>query len=326
MVDQENDVLSQTEARWLIVFDNADEPDMLQDYWPLSSNGSILVTSRDPLSKTSPSIASESIDVSPLSDEEAAELLHRLSQRTGDEEFALRIAAQLGGLPLAISQMAAVIRYQYLSFSEFFERYQDESDRRQLHSFDAVAPRPEARGNISSIWAVELVDPQATCILQISAMLDPDCIQERLFTGTINGAVELKDFPSTTFQYSAARAELIKRSLISRNSEKKEFMIHRLLRDSIIFKMDAERLCEVFSFAVDIVLVAWGTTPLVQRHDISLSRSRDGLFPHSLTLKNLFERSHAEIDRNSSIKLAKLMNEAGWYVPSGLQRIWHLFC
>lgn len=177
---------------------------------------------------------------------------------TENAEVSVKIAAKLGGLPLAISQMAAVIRYQYLSFAEFYERYEDESDRRELHSLNAVTPRPEARGNIASIWAVEQVEPHATCLLELCAMLDPDCIQERLFTGNLSAVRQLEHFPKTSFTYSA-RADLIKRSLITRNADRREFRSHRLLQDSVLSKLTPERMLQTFSFAMDLVLSAWGS-------------------------------------------------------------------
>ncbi|KAH1845095.1 hypothetical protein KXX43_006719 [Aspergillus fumigatus] len=313
VLDQEHDIISQAEVQWLIVFDNADSPDLLQDYWPLSSNGSILVTSRDPLSKNSPSIAYRAIDLPPLEDHEGAELLRRLSHVTDEEEVSVKIAVKLGGLPLAISQMAAVIRYQYLSFTEFYERYEDEHDRRELHSFDAVIPRPEARGNIASIWAVEQLGNHAACLLEICAMLDPDRIQERLFSSELSALGWLEHFPKTSFAYSAARADLIKRSLITRDADKKEFRIHRVLQDSVLSKMSTEKMLQTFSFSVDLVLAAWGSTPLVQRHVISLARSRDGLFPHALALRHMFERQYKAKNHGPGLQIAKLMNEAGWY-------------
>jgi hypothetical protein len=41
--------LASTERPWLLVFDNADDMEILNDYWPMSNNGAIIVTSRDPL-------------------------------------------------------------------------------------------------------------------------------------------------------------------------------------------------------------------------------------------------------------------------------------
>lgn len=312
-LDKDHDIIGQTEAQWLIIFDNADSPDLLQDYWPLSANGSILVTSRDPLSKTSPSIAVHAIDIQPFTDGEAAQLLQHLSRLQRDEEIALKIATKLGGLPLAISQMAAVIRYQYLSFSDFLSRYEDDSDRRELLSYNAVLPRPEARGNIASIWAVEQLEPTARCLLNICAMIDPDCIEERLFTGDISGVQDIESFPRGSFAYSAARANLIKRSLISRNEETKEFRIHRVLQSTLKSKMTPESTLQFFLAAVNIVLTAWGDTPLVQRHVLSLARSRDGLFPHALALRNFYSEYYKDQNPEGCLQFAKLMNESGWY-------------
>lgn len=312
VLDQESDIVGQAEAKWLLIFDNADRPDILQDYYPLSGNGSILVTSRDPLSKTSPSIAQVTIDVEPFGDEEAATFLRNLSHVKREEDISIRIAQKLGGLPLALSQMAAIIRYQYLSFSEFLERWEDEADRKELLGFDAGAPRPEARGNSASIFAIERLEPHAKTILEICAFLDPDCIQERLFTGGTSSVNHLDDFPKKMFTYATARADLLKRSLVKRNEENKEFWVHRVLQDSIKAKMSAERMRTIFSAAVNLVYTAWGTTSLDKRHDISLSKSREGLFPHALSLKSIYERLHGAGELKPDIQLAFLLNEAGW--------------
>lgn len=40
-----------SEANWLIIFDNADSPSLLQDYLQIYGRGSVLITSRDPSAK-----------------------------------------------------------------------------------------------------------------------------------------------------------------------------------------------------------------------------------------------------------------------------------
>lgn len=315
VLDREHDIISQAEAKWLIIFDNADDPDLLQDYWPLSSHGSILVTSRDPLSRITPSIATDCIQLGPLQDQEAASLLVRLSRQSKEEDLALSIASKLGGLPLAISQMAAIIRYQYLSFSEFLEQYENDADRRELHAHNAASPRPEARGNIATIWAVEQLQAPAITVLELCSVLDPDCIQERIFTRDKSPQVSfLTDFPKSSFAFAQSRADLMKRSLITRNEEKREFSVHRILQDSVRSKMTLERMLDVFSAAVSLVLASWGSTPIDKRHVLSLAKSRDGLFPHALALRNMYEKHFKSQNPEASIELAMLMNESGWYV------------
>ena len=313
VLDEDDDIIGQTEARWLLIFDNADTPEVLQDYWPLSQAGSILVTSRDPLSKTSPSIAGKSIDLSPLTAEEGAKLLQRLSHSPREDEASLEIAVKLDGLPLAISQMAAIIRYQYLSLADFIERYDDDASRKHLHAFEhAGSRRKEARGNIASIWAVQQLDEGARTIIQLAAVFDPDCIQERIYEEFDLGVEHIQEYPKNWMVYSTARAELIKRSLVRRNDEKKELWIHRVLQDSVKAQMPDERLFEIFTLALTLLIKAWGSTALVNRHDWKLSKTRESLFPHAMSLGALYERLYKDTNPKSSISLARLMNEAGW--------------
>lgn len=311
VLSQEGDIVGQAEASWLLIFDNADKPDILQDCWPISSNGSILVTSRDPLSRSSPSAAQHYVELEPFTSKEAATFLRRLSHNDREEEISFQVAEKLGGLPLAISQMAAIIRYQYLSYSDFLERYEDDPDREKLLGFEAGATRQEARGNLASIFAVELLETPAKSILQVCSMLDSDCIQERIFLEGASDVCLLNDFPTTMFSYSLARADLLRSSLLKRN-EKREFWVHRMVQDAVRTKMSKERTRSTFLTCVSLVCAAWGTTSLVRRHDMTLSKSREGLFPHALSLKSIYQKLYKDSDPKCGVQFASLLNEAGW--------------
>lgn len=316
VVDGDNDIIGQMEANWLIVFDNADSPALLQDYWPLSSNGSILVTSRDPNARKNPAIAKKFIDVEPFSDHDAQKLLQLLARKDTIDDVPIEVAKKLGGLPLVISQMAAIVLDHYLSYPEFLLQYEDESERIGLFALDVETRRPEARGNVATIWAIEQLEPNPRCILNICAILDPDCIQDRLFTydpTTLSTVPGMEVFPTTKLGYLAARAELIKRSLISRNHETGDFRIHRVLQSTVRLKMTPETTLTNFLAAVHVTLAAWGETPLVKRHDRNLAKSREGFFPHALALRNFFTKYYKDQNPSGILQLAKLMNESGWY-------------
>lgn len=303
--------MMQSEAKWLLIFDNADDPDLLRDYWPACTSGSILTTSRDPRSKLTPSEASMSLEVPPLDAEQAASMLKKLSHQDKDHASALKIAKLLGGLPLAIRQMAAVIEYQYLSFAEFLEHYEDDEDRREL--LREGDPPDLARGNMATIWSIEQLQPIPRTLLDICAVLDPDRIQDRILRGGLEQDNVLVGFPESKKQYRDARTELIKRALVSRNEETEDFWVHRVLQDCVISKMSRERLQEVYAAAVQLISTAWGTTNLVRRHDIGLSKDRESLYPHALRLKGLYERhDFLQQQQSVSLQLGLLMNEAGW--------------
>lgn len=107
------------------MFDNIDDADILDDYWPMGYLASVLITSRDPLLKTciytdgsgQTGISLQSFDQSEATDSQL-KLTHR------ERELGEKASGQaLGGLPLAITQMAGVIARNELSFTEFLEMY-----------------------------------------------------------------------------------------------------------------------------------------------------------------------------------------------------------
>lgn len=64
------------DLKWLLILDNADDLDITFDYLPVSDNGFILITGRDPLVKAETRfLVTEGIDLEPLSMENAGALL-----------------------------------------------------------------------------------------------------------------------------------------------------------------------------------------------------------------------------------------------------------
>ena len=104
-----NDILSRWSERWLLVFDNLDNPEDLPgiaSFFPASHFGSILITSR--LSGSSE--LGQSIEVDRMEKEEGLQLLLHASRGDTDEaDAAEEILRLLGNLPLAIDQARAYI-------------------------------------------------------------------------------------------------------------------------------------------------------------------------------------------------------------------------
>lgn len=96
---------------------------ILADYWPQGS-GSILVTSRDPLAKGIFTRRPSGLDLGPLSPQDSLSLFSQLTTTYGgpEDDTARRISEALGGIPLAISQMAGIIRRQDLHCQSFLSR------------------------------------------------------------------------------------------------------------------------------------------------------------------------------------------------------------
>lgn len=81
----------------------------------------MLITSRDPMAKSLFSTRSSGLYLNPLSDEDGVHLLNSLTGMDNEEPdiVARQISHILGGLPLAIVQMASVIHRRQLDLTEF---------------------------------------------------------------------------------------------------------------------------------------------------------------------------------------------------------------
>ncbi len=316
LIRSENDIVGQTEASWLIVFDNADDSTILEDYWPIFGSGSILMTSRDPSAKDRLGISGTSIDMRPLDEQAGAALFCKLSNRYEEEEVAREISRELGGLPLALAQMAGIVRYQKLEFAEFLGRYKDWSERSEMYAYSVGGRVSLRRGTIASVFALDHLNAEAQALLQLCSVLDPDCIQELLFTDYALKGGRLKDFPQSNFRYASARTDLLRCSLIQRNEKSKEFSLHRLVQDAVKATLTLKDRKLLLQSATDLLAMAWGTTEIHRRHIKEVWKNREELYPHVLNLKHLHETWRSDIGW-AGVEFAALLNEAGWWVSFG---------
>ena len=176
------------EASWLIIFDNVDDPDIMYDFWPLTGVGSIIITSRNPLSMDSVYALTVDISLAPFDLDEAAPFLQTLSQRefqSNSLETCRKIVELLGRLPLAITQMGGIIRRRHLSLEDFLIYYAN--DAKKLHEMYVPGQNPTYNQTVSSVSMPDALSREATALLQILSFLDPDRIsEETLFGNTKN--------------------------------------------------------------------------------------------------------------------------------------------
>jgi hypothetical protein len=124
-------------VRWLMVFDNAANPDALRDYLPSNGPGSILIISRRPGFRIS-HLRSSYFDLDPFTPDESVDFMRgatrRLQAETSQVETeALRsIADRLGGLPLALAHISSFILSRDLTFAEFLNRYNTSNGRTSI--------------------------------------------------------------------------------------------------------------------------------------------------------------------------------------------------
>ncbi|KAI9930214.1 hypothetical protein MW887_012026 [Aspergillus wentii] len=313
------DNISNGEASWLLIYDNAQDRELLEDFWPpTGSTGSVLITSRDPLARTKFYLISDGIDLQPFGTEMAAAFLLNLTWRSDDENernLAVTVAERLGGLPLALTQMASVMIRQVLSFEDFLARYEEEEARLSLLrlSYESRRKTEEYPHTVASVWALESLQ-EASGLLDFMALLDPESIPEEILQAVMKDN-KMGDYPSSVTAYQHARTELVKSSLISIMANAKCFTIHRLVQDVALARMSPERLHACFSACVTSLTAIWPSAGFGIRHDIKRWPKCEELAPHVLRLEKRFKRTSEDVKRSMmrNIDFANLLNELGWY-------------
>ncbi|KAL1623881.1 hypothetical protein SLS54_004348 [Diplodia seriata] len=298
------------EASWLIVLDNVDNPDLLHDYWPGTGQGSILLTSRNPVTRDGIYANSEGMDLSPMQTEEAISFLSRLAKRDAEHqspELYSKIAQTLGGLPLALVLMAAIIRREHLSLKEFLEKYDEEAKDLQATVITGLTHDQ----SIASVWALENLTPAAAALLKLLSILDPDSIPQEILIRSAN-EVKLDGYPKRKKDYYNARTELINTSLVKRDYETESLRMHRLVQDVVRRKMEPEEMQDVLEAATVLVSGVW---PFVRFEDRNLTSRRkvcERYFPHISYWNTTLGDSIRSRDIKPSIRTVALFNEGSW--------------
>jgi len=163
----------------LVIFDNADDLDVLQHSWP-TGLGSILITTRDYSAASHP--ASHRIQVKSFNaNTGAATIIRMLGSRYNDEENlakAKEISQVLGGLPLTLNQIATYIQQQRIGLEEFLLLYTKHYTRiykKKPADFDY-------EHTIATIWKISLgkLSDNPSTLLRLAAFLGPGQIDEIL--------------------------------------------------------------------------------------------------------------------------------------------------
>ncbi|KAJ5129351.1 uncharacterized protein N7515_005390 [Penicillium bovifimosum] len=302
------------------------DPVILADYWPQGS-GSILVTSRDPLAKCMFTRRPTGLDLGPLSQRDSLSLFNHLTTNTSeaDEDIAQRISDALAGVPLAISQMAGIIRRQELTLSEFFELYTDQEEHASLYETKFDTNLVTYRHSLATVWAFGKLKPQAQRLLELIAFLDPDVIGDDLL---MEAAVKLLSdgTPFKKLHYIEARTDLLQSSLVQRDKQKQQLSVHRIVQDVILATMDVERKRFLFDQVVRILWADWPSAmPKPSRKpELPEPKSTGGrlyvgrwpacaaIYPHVLKIHQLWP-AISEPSEATRLLFAKLLNEAAWY-------------
>jgi hypothetical protein len=310
-------------AKWLIIFDNADNIEIVSEFWPLTTHGSILVTSRDPLAKTD--LAMKGIDLPPMTRSECVVLLDNLvteTVRVRTFPEVLSLVESLGYLPLAVSQIATRIRRSHMTMEEYLGRHAKGSLVGELNKVKALPPREQYRFTVSTAWRLEAFSPRALCLMRVMAFMNPDAVAERILrqdvavTGLplVDEIRHLCLYPGSGDLYVDIRAELLQTSLVSRNTETKTLGWNKLVQEVVREKMTPKEQHIHYQIAIDLLYRFWESTKARLKPGGLRPRGRNQVLPHMHIMVKTYDSAVPEsgLPLEKARQLVKLLHETGW--------------
>ncbi|MCJ1307424.1 hypothetical protein MMC25_001070 [Agyrium rufum] len=309
---RDGDRKSRKRMTWLLIYDGVQDPDILNEYWPYDGPGSILITSRNPFSWT------KSLPLKQFTSDEAVTFLLKLTNRKlsdVDRVSVTDLSSRLGGLPLALTQMASIIVTKQLSFRQFLDSYNERDSQRELLQFQThqmdVASLTHVH-TVASVWAFENLK-YGRKLLNVLSMLDPDSIPERLLTSAI-GEIDLPGYPTTIEEYNRAKGELFACSLVTGNRPESKLFIHRLVQDVARAEMGHSEFRQTLVVCTKLVASIWPFESFTWRHGIARWPVCEEVFPHIARLKDIFPAIRPSSETSDDYHFARLLTDAGWYL------------
>jgi tetratricopeptide (TPR) repeat protein len=239
--------------RWLLVFDNAEDPAELRPWWPPGS-GRVLVTSRHPA--WSGLAATITLDVL-LRSEGIAFLQRRLGR---DDPAFEALAEALGDLPLALEQAAAYLDETATGVADYLDLLRDRAQ--ELFALGRPATTEQT---IATTWRVALLQlrsraPVAEDLLVLCAFLAPESIPRALLTDHPEVlpaplAAAVRD----RLGLQQAVAALRRYSLVTVAEE--TLGIHRLVQAVTRQQLDPEQVQQWAAVALELMTAAFPQHP-----------------------------------------------------------------
>jgi tetratricopeptide (TPR) repeat protein len=302
---------------WLLVFDNADDPERIVSYLPPQGTGHILITSRATDFQDIPN--AQTIPIDKMTESEAVDFLFKRTdfKRTDtNKNAAEKLAGELDYLPLALEQAAAYIVALKITFEDYLDQYASLGTK--IFKDNRARARTSYNQSVHNTWQMNIEQikkesPASVDLLNLTAFLHPDSIP---FFLIIESAEHLSPNIATFKKHKTpkvALAELLEPltrfSLITRHTDKDAFSIHRLLQQVIRDNLNEKDKASLLICDLDALYHAYPRSDEFANWPICAH-----LTPHCLSVFNWLDKVTLKRDY-----LAEFLNRVAYYLDNQAQ-------
>jgi len=292
----------ESNAGWLMIFDNAWSPTDLDKYLPKRGSGHVIITSRNPHWESLAKLLEVQVFERP---ESVKFLLKRADLK--DEKATDILAETLGDLPLALEQAGAYIKETGISVEDYLERFRNERKKVLEHCKPGTYGETIAKTWNMSVKAASEEAPASYDLLNLCAYLAPDLIPRALLAdGSRHIPEPLASTVKDIFKFDRVLASLRRYSLINYSIE--GFSVHRMVQAAIQDGLEKECQKNWAEAAVRLVDDAFPKDHLNKPQSWPCCAL---LLPHSMAATRYAESLGADQQATS-----RLLNNVGQYLQT----------
>ncbi|KAJ5058662.1 hypothetical protein J3E74DRAFT_467267 [Bipolaris maydis] len=249
--------LTEASDPWILIFDNADDLEVLRHAWPTNGAGSVLLTTRDANAVHSP--ASRGFHVQPFDITAGSEVLLNLigldSASASNRERAVEITKALGGLPLALTQIGGFIVQRKLPLRDFLPLYERNASRIDARKTSIS----DYEHTLSTVWEMSMkkLKGDALILFNMLPYFQPDSIDEIILSQGSTSLLEpTYEFLQDDMDLGDAEEVLLRTSLVNKNADDAVLSVHRLIQATILRNQSPDTQKKIFNIVVRIL--SWG--------------------------------------------------------------------
>ena len=281
------DWLSTTCSKWLLVFDDADELQILSDFMPRRHHGSIIVTSRL-MSQEGLEIGDDqclhSFQIDPFGAEDATDFIRALAPCA----FSATVTAADASILTAIVTNCDYLPFTLRGVGTFINRLGSMKESISIGTMQQLASCLLGFGYLHPLLE-DALSSTSSALLNVITFLDPYCIDDAILLGARRHKdVLLRGFPMKDDDYFNAKNELITHALLTTGSNSNAIGIHRLTARALRAKLGPDDFREVFQSACRLVEAQWPSRRKMKNIMLGNWPEFDSLHGHVHELSNIF--------------------------------------
>jgi hypothetical protein len=238
-------------GRWLLVFDNADQPEDINDIIPRGS-GHVLITSRNHRWQS----VAETVLVNVFNRAESVAFLKKRVANAISDPDATRLAQELGDLPLALEQAGALQAETGMSVNEHLQLLKEQTSELLAEKKPSEYPIPMTAAWKLSVSKLNEQLPEAVHLLRCCAFFGAEPIPRDVFIWASQDVQpQLSGLLAKPILLNNAIGELGRFALARIDAVSRTIQVHRLIQALLREELSPEQQ-DLFRHDVRLLLAA----------------------------------------------------------------------